>query len=263
MGRAPRHTRQHTALLSGHYETLAAIILFAVFLSCAAAQDPGLLWTGTWSAAPVRDDTGREFDNQTLRQIVHTSAGGHLARIHISNRFGSRPLTVEDVHIAQRSTGSSIVAGTDRRVQFAGRPSVIVQPGTTVVSDLIKFQVPRLADVAISIYLPKPTGLATYHPSGFQTSYVAVGDVSGSTSLSGVTTTLSYYFLINLDVQDRTALGSVVTLGASITDGYASTADTNRRWPNDLGERYVKYRSSFSWIRGKRHGGVSSCQEAK
>jgi len=28
-------------------------------------------------------------------------------------------------------------------------------------------------------------------------------------------------------------------LGASITDGYASTADTNRRWPNDLAQRLV------------------------
>ena len=40
-------------------------------------------------------------------------------------------------------------------------------------------------------------------------------------------------------MQDQAALGSVVTLGASITDGYASTADTNRRWPNDLAQRLV------------------------
>ena len=31
--------------------------------------------------------------------------------------------------------------------------------------------------------------------------------------------------------------GAVVTLGASITDGYASTTDANERWPNDLAVR--------------------------
>jgi lysophospholipase L1-like esterase len=219
------------------FQTLTAIMLFAVVLSHAAAQDSGLLWTGTWSAAPIRDDSGREFDNQTLRQIVHTSAGGHSSRIRISNQFGAQPLTVEDVHIAQRSTDSSIVAGTDRKVEFAGLSTVVVQPGTTVISDLINFQVPRLADVAISIYLPNRTKFVTYHPSGFQTNYIADGDVSGSPNLSGVKATKSYYFLIGLDIQDRAALGSVVMLGASITDGYDSTADTNRRWPNDLAQR--------------------------
>jgi len=185
----------------------------------------------------MRDDSEMRFDKQTLRQIVHTSVGGYMVRIHVSNLFGSQPLTIEDVHIARRSTDSSIVASTDRKVQFGGLSSVIVQPGTTAISDPIEFQVPRPGDVAISIYLPHSIRSATYHPSGFQTSYIADGDVSGNTSIARVRTTQSYYFLINLDVRNQAARGSVVTLGASITDGYASSADTNRRWPNDLARR--------------------------
>jgi lysophospholipase L1-like esterase len=196
-------------------------------------------WTGTWAVSPVRDNPGVRFDKQTLRQIVHTSIGGHTARIHISNLFGSQPLTIEDAHIALRINGSSIVSATDRKVRFGGRPSVSIEPGTTAVSDPIEFQVPRLADVAISFYLPKAATASTYHGSGFQTNYIADGDVSGDSSLSGVKTTGSYYFLLGLDVRDQAALGSVVTLGASITDGYASTADTNRRWPNDLAQRLL------------------------
>jgi lysophospholipase L1-like esterase len=217
--------------------TLVAIALFGCFSSSASAQNHRLRWTGTWAVSPTRDNPGMRFDKQTLRQIVHTSVGGHMARIHISNLFGSQPFPIEDVHIALRITGSSIVPATDRKVQFGGLPSVIVKPGTTAVSDAIEFPVPRLADVAISFYFPKATTASTCHGSGFQTSYIADGDVSGDISLSGVKTTRSYYFLINLDVQDQAALGSVVTLGASITDGYASIADTNRRWPNDLARR--------------------------
>lgn len=131
--------------------------------------------------SPMRDNPGMRFDKQTLRQIVHTSVAGHMARIHISNLFGSEPLTIENVHIARPRTGSSIVAATDRKVQFGGLLSVIVQPGTTAVSDSIEFQVPRLADVAISFYFPKAATASTYHGSGFQTSYIADGDVSGDT----------------------------------------------------------------------------------
>jgi lysophospholipase L1-like esterase len=229
--------RQRTMLLPANIACLIAIILFPNFSSCAAAQGQGLSWTGTWAASPMRDDAEEGFSRKTVRQIVHTSVGGHMARIHISNLFGAQPLTVADVHIAQRSKDSSIVVATDRKVQFGGLFSVTVQPGTAIVSDPIDFQVPRLSDVAISIYLPDPTGLATYHPSGFQTNYIADGDVSGLTSISSGKTTQSYYFLVNLDVQDQTLRGSVVTLGASITDGYSSAADTNRRWPNDLAQR--------------------------
>ena len=237
-----RKSRQRTTLTFAYLLTW----LVVVFSSRAAAQLP---WTGTWAASPMRDDAGKGFNRQTLRQIVHTSVGGQMARIHISNLFGTQPLTVADVHIAQRSRGSSIVEATDRKVQFGGLFSVSVQPGAEAISDPVDFQVPRLADVAISIYLPNSTGLATYHSSGLQTNYIADGDVSGSTSISPAKITQSYYFLVNLDVQsfdvqgldvqDRAARGSVVTLGASITDGYASTADANRRWPNDLAQRLV------------------------
>jgi lysophospholipase L1-like esterase len=229
------HVREATRL--ANLFALGAAMLFALSPSCVAAQDYELPWTGTWAASPVRDDEGQEFNRQTLRQIVHTSVGGYKARIHISNLFGTQPLIVADIHIAQRSVGSSIVAATDKKVQFAGLSSVTVQPGTTVISDPIKFQVRPLADVAISIYLPNSTKSATYHPSGLQTSYIAEGDVSGDISTSGVKTTQSYYFIVNLDVQAPAARGSVVTLGASITDGYASTSDSNRRWPNDLAQR--------------------------
>lgn len=218
---------------------ILAMMLLVVFSSRAAAQDQGLPWTGTWAASPMRDDAGEVFNRQTLRQIVHTSVGGYRARIHISNLFGTRPLTIADVHIAQRSTDSSIDAATDRKVQFGGLFAVTVQPGTTAISDLIDFQVPRLADVAISIYLPGPAGTATYHLSGFQTNYIADGDVSGLTSISCAKTIQSYYFLVNLDVQNQEPRGSVVTLGASITDGYSSGIDANRRWPNDLAQRLL------------------------
>src|ERR1700721_2590816 len=162
-----------------------------------------------------------------------------MARVRISNLFGTQPLIIEDVHLARRSSASAVVAGTDRQVRFKGKAAVKIQPGTFAVSDPVDFLVPRLGDVSISIDRPSPTGRATYHSSIFQTSYVAEGDVSGSASLPNSKTSQSYYFLTNLDVQDRAALGSIVALGASITDGSNSTPEANRRWTNDLAEKLL------------------------
>jgi lysophospholipase L1-like esterase len=222
-----------------HIRVATGILVMGLSLS-AGAQDRSLGWTGTWAVSPVSDEYGKSFNAQTLRQIVHTSVAGEFARIHISNLFGSQPLIIGNVHIARRSADSSIDPGTDRQVRFAGLSSVTIEPGDTLVSDPIAFPVPRLADVAISIYFPEHTGRATYHPAGFQTNYVADGDQSGRVSFSDFKTTESYYFLTNLDVQDKDARGAIVTLGASITDGYASTPDSNRRWSNLLAERLAQ-----------------------
>jgi lysophospholipase L1-like esterase len=215
------------------------LLLVGSFLSLVEALGQSSPWIGTWAVSPVRDESERSFNQQTLRQIVHTSVGGRMARVRISNLFGTQPLIIEDVHLARRSSGSAIVAGTDRQVWFKGKSAVKIQPGTVVVSDPVDFHVPRLGDVSISIYLPNPTGRATYHSSIFQTSYIAAGDVSGSASLPNFKTSQGYYFLTNLDVQDRSALGSIVALGASITDGSNSTPEANRRWTNDLAKKLL------------------------
>jgi lysophospholipase L1-like esterase len=80
---------------------------------------------------------------------------------------------------------------------------------------------------------------ATCHQSGFQTNYSAGGNNVSSATLAGAQSNGSYYFLSNLDVLNPDAEGAVVTLGASITDGYKAASDANRRWPNDLAVRLV------------------------
>jgi lysophospholipase L1-like esterase len=192
-------------------------------------------WTGTWAVSP--QSGGSSFNQQTLRQIVHTSIAGTSARVELSNAFGAQPLAIADVHVALRSSGSTITAGTDHTATFGGSTSTTIPVGGSAVSDAIALSVPALSDVSVSVYLPQSTGSSTYHQQGTATNYIASGDVSGNASLSGAQTTGSYYFLSNLDVQNSAAQGAVVTLGASITDGVASATDSNHRWPNDLAVR--------------------------
>jgi lysophospholipase L1-like esterase len=192
-------------------------------------------WTGTWAAAPQASST--RFNRQTVRQIVHTSISGTAARIQLSNAFGSQPVVISDVHLARRKAGSSIDRRSDHMVTFGGSTSVTIPVGGTAISDGVAFTVDALSDVAVSFFLPQPTGQATVHDFADQTNYVADGDVAGNAKLSRPQSRSAYFFLANLDVQNAAAEGAVVTLGASITDGLGSRGDANRRWPNDLAVR--------------------------
>ncbi len=215
---------------------LTAVVTVVAVIATLPVQAVTIVpWTGTWSASP--QSGGSSFNQQTLRQIVHTSTGGSVVRVQLSNAFGTQPVTVADVHIAQRTSGSAIATGTDHQITFAGSASTTIAAGATAVSDAVGFTVPAFSDVAISIYLPQPTGPATFHQTGEQTNYIASGDVSANASLTGAQITGSYYFLTNLDIQNSAAAGAVVTLGASITEGVASAADANHRWPNYLATR--------------------------
>jgi len=225
---------KHVAWLRGPG---SVVLLLLACCSCSLAQSGNLQWVGTWSASPMRNNSQQSFHAKTLRQVVHTSIAGHAVRIHISNLYGTEPLTIDDVRIARWSADSTIVAGTNCKVLFGKRSSMTIQPGNEAVSDSVRFDLPSLADVAISMYVPDASGPETYHQTGFQTNYIADGDVSGSATLSNAKTTQSYFYLTNLDIQERDALGAIVTFGASITDGYASTLDANLRWPNDLAQR--------------------------
>jgi lysophospholipase L1-like esterase len=199
------------------------------------------------AAAPARlaapdDFSPAGFDDQTIRDIVWTSAGGQAARISLSNQFGTRPVTFGQVDIGMSAGGPFIVPGTSHRVTFAGSTSVTIAPGAVAVSDPVAMTVPAQTDLAVSLYVSRPTGPATYHSDAQQVNYVsASGDYADSGSAAGFTiTSQHWYFLDEVDVQAGPATGgTIVAFGDSITDGYHSTAGANDRWPNDLARRLL------------------------
>jgi lysophospholipase L1-like esterase len=205
--------------------------------SGATASAPDSNWTGTWAIAPMSDGSGKTFTDQTLRQIVRVSVGGKRVRLKISNLFGTQPLSVEDVHLALRRSGSSIVASSDRQLRFDGNTKVVIPAGASALTDPVPFDVPALAELAVSMYLPGPTGPATFHGSAHQTSYLQAGNASSAPQMENARTSKSVYFLASLDVEAPSLLGAIVTLGASITEGYTAADDSDHRWPDQLAHR--------------------------
>ncbi|MET7747680.1 discoidin domain-containing protein [Micromonospora sp. NPDC005367] len=200
----------------------------------AAAADAG--WTGTWSVA--YENSGGVFPAQsTARQIVHTSIGGTMARLRLSNVFNDEPLTLSDFHLAQRSSGASIVASTDRAVTFGGQSSVTIPAGGQATSDPVSFQVLAESDAAVSFYVPVRTEGVSSKQFAFSEQYLANGNVTGATSLAVTQTYSSYFIVSDLEVMNPAATGAVVALGASITEGHLSSFNANRRWTNLLATR--------------------------
>ena len=180
---------------------------FAIALLAVSALSAQTHWEGTWGAAPAPqlDAAAMKaqklaFQNQTLREIIHTSIGGDTVRVRLSNAFGPEPVEIGAAHIALRSTGAAINASTDHALTFSGRPRVEIPAGGVVLSDPVKLPVPAAGDVAVSLYLPKNVLGAGVHYSSQQTSYIATGDVTGAAALSNPETFTSWAFLTGLDV---------------------------------------------------------------
>jgi lysophospholipase L1-like esterase len=190
------------------------------------------------------------FTDQTLRLIVHTSIGGNRVRIRLSNEMGSSPLTIGEAHIAIRAGGAAIATGTDRPLTFSGRTSITIPPGVPVLSDPVELNVPALADLAISVYLPGNVSATTIHGTASQTNYVSLsGNFTGASTLPTDRTILSWPFLTEVDVDSGGA--AIVTFGNSITDGTRSTPDTNNRWPDWLARRLQTVRDPVLGINGR------------
>ena len=113
-----------------------------------------------------------------------------------------------------------------------------------VVSDPVALGVPVLADLAVDLYLTGDSGTdaarATYHAAGLTTSYLSpTGDHTGAAEFPVEQTFQSWFYLSRVEVMAPEGTPGVVTLGDSITDGTASTPDTNSRWPDFLARRLV------------------------
>lgn len=205
-------------------------------------------WVGTWAAAPGTGvaNTQNGYPNYSIRNVVHTSAGGTKARVRLANTFGTAPLVLGHVTIAVAASNTAPAAepGTMRTLTFGGQEQVTVPAAAEVVSDPVALDVPRDGDLLVTTFTPTPSGPVTYHASGNQTSFFTRdGDFADQESGAAFTErTGAWHYVSGVEVESRTARGTIVAFGDSITDGSGSAANANNRWPDLLSDR----------LRGKR-----------
>ena len=181
------------------------------------------------------------FNNQTVRQVVRLSLAGDTVRVKLSNLFGTAPVTFTGVHVAKSSTAvpGGIETGTDRAVTFAGQPSVTLAAGAELLSDAVALPVNALEHIAVTMYFAAPTTMPTIHAVGRQTAFIVPGNQLSAAVTAAAPGDLrdSYFGLTAVEATSTQATKVLVAFGDSTTDGFASTLDAARRYPNRLDDR--------------------------
>jgi len=200
--------------------------------------------------------------DQTFRLIVKPDLWGKAARIRLSNVFGARPVTFDDVFVGLQSRGGNLASGTNRQVRFeGGRTSVTIAAGASVASDAIVLEfVKRPSDpllagrkLVVSFHVVGSSGPMTWHAKALTTSYVTAPRAGShgrkESDAAFPFTTTSWYFLDAVDVVAAEGVVVVACFGDSITDGTASTLNGDDRWPDVLSRRlHEKYGARVSVV---------------
>ena len=223
---------------------ICALLLPRAIFAQPGAQSP---WVATWTAALElqRSESGKSVA-LTYRNIVHTSIGGGAVRVIVTNEFGQQPLTIDAASIALSKGASSI--DKPKLLTFSGQSSITLPVGTKALSDPEEIELPPLADLAVSLFIPaQPMTQLTLHSYALQSNYIAEGNGADTLTLDSPKETHSWYFLKGIEVQPAKSSGVIVALGDSITDGALSPPNTNTRWPDDLSARLQADKALKSW----------------
>ena len=240
-----------------------AVLVSCIAVSVLAQRAPANHWVATWTTAvvarpavlppaapaapappnaPAPPPPPITPNNQTLREIVHTSIGGSRARVVFANTFGTSAMNIGGASIAVRDKDAAIVPASVRKLTVNGSAAFRIPAGATVLTDAVDLQVPARADLAIDVFVPDDLGsapsLITFHNGANQTSYAsAPGNHVGEAVMDGGAITRSWFLLSRVEVAAARGVGAVAAFGDSITDGTRSTPDTNNRWPDHLARR--------------------------
>jgi lysophospholipase L1-like esterase len=221
--------------------------LFSVTFSN-ATETSQKSWIATWGTSPAPQlksaaeiiEAHFEFEDQTLRQIVHTSVAGETIRLKLSNAYGTQAIVLDSVHIARQLQDSTIISESDHCVTFNGNSRVVIPADAIILSDPLSFKLPADKNVIISIHILSKVRAAGIHYASSQTAYLGKGDQTSSPIFKSNLSFTSWIFLTGLEVLAPAQASTLVAFGDSITDGSHSTVDQNKRWPNILAKRLLE-----------------------
>lgn len=198
-------------------------------------------WTGTWAAAAEYTGEGdmprlTTLANTSLRQVVKVSLGGEKMTLELSNEFGSGPVEISSVYVAEALDSCNIDKKTARQLTFNKKKGVVIPAGKTVVCDATDYNLRPLQLLSITIcYGSQVPQHATSHRGSRTTSYIAHGQVKPGAKFSAFERLEHWYNISKISVQSSAT--AIAVLGNSLTDGRGTTTNAQNRWPDIMAER--------------------------
>ena len=217
-----------------------AVVGFGAAARSSAQDAEGARWVTAW-ATSQQAVGATTITNATVRMIARVTAGGESVRVRLDNTFGRDPLIIGEAYVGPVMRGAALAPGSNLPLRFGGSPSVTVAQGGTVVSDPVPMRVIARQDLAVSLYIPQADVRPSQHAQANVTSFLSdsgSGNLADDESAEAFTgTTTSTLWLKAIDVRSRSATGTVVGFGDSITDGTCTTLDAHDRWEDWLATR--------------------------
>lgn len=223
---------------------LTTIITAAMAIGAFAQTAEEPQWTGTWATAVEYTGEGDmphcSLAETSVRQIIRVSMAGEdkgkrgtAYRLQLSNEFGSLPVEIRAVYVADALDSCDIAAKTTHYLSFSGKRDVIIPAGETIYSDAFRYEMKPLQRLAITVsYGKKVPEHATSHRGSRTTSYIMDGMVKPTQKFKAKEKVDHWYNIAKLETE--TTAPAIAILGNSITDGRGTTTNLQNRWTDYL-----------------------------
>lgn len=193
-------------------------------------------WVTSWNTRMSSTVTPRT-QTVTVRNTIRATLGGSIARVELTNRFGTGPVRLSASLAEPAGKHGAEAPSSVRALSFDGQRTVTLGAGDTALSDPITVLVAAGRDVFIDVIADGVTGPITAHWSQ-RTSYAADG-AHPEAAPGGMRAGPAWQFADRLDVWAPERSGAVVVVGASMALGFRTPIDSVAEWPAALARRYI------------------------
>jgi lysophospholipase L1-like esterase len=177
----------------------------------------------------------REFEDQTVRQVLHLAGGGEAFRVRLTNRFGRAPVTI---------AGAAVAVGHRRiALTFGGSARCVLAAGGEAVADPVDLAVVAGTDLILSLFVAGRSGLATYSSQAAELARVAAGDHVMAAVLPPAERVAARFFVDGVDVLAPSGTAIAVAFGDSWFEGVGTTTGVNHRSVD-----YLNRRLKHGWV---------------
>jgi len=212
--------------------------LSLLLLASCALAGPAVAqeWTTAWFAPAIgyeptiRDALGRPYDNETVRQDVRIGTAGAVIRLRLSNELGDAPLAIGGVSVLRLDTADRPVAGSLRKLSFAGQAAVIIPGRAPMLSDPLAFPVQAGEKLAVSV---RYSGPATVAAHAQMVDVAGPGDFTDREQPPQPRRARAGGIVSAVEV-DGAKRAVLVAFGDSITEGVGASPGKGMSWPDQL-----------------------------
>lgn len=194
-------------------------------------------WVVAWGASPenaAATAANPGGADQTFRSFFYPTVAGTTERIRFSNYFGTSPVTVGAAHLGIATTPPAVNPAADVTLTFNNAPSVVIAPGTEVMSDPVNLTYTFGQKLAVTAYVQGSFAPLTQHESQVITNFASAPNAGDSTAdAAGATLTqqnTEWFLLSGMDVYGQYQ-GTVAILGSSTIDGHNSNLGNTNAYP--------------------------------